>query len=354
MTTRHSAAEPSRAGTRLIREVSVQVCAVAWLICVLMVHSAAAQVQEKRSGYLEWPGDTEILIDGQTITTGTTTRWKAPAAMSSLREIPLRSEVTVRGVRLPDGRIRAEEIRVKANGTEAYEQAVIEQGNAAEREWVGAGGVYMLAAGGRPAMVGRVVTDGPLVDRTTSVLRRLSPTSVTGSSLRVRVVETAEWNAMVLGNGSVWVYSGLLAAMDDDELSVVLGHELAHYTHEHARKSAARLAWIETLSAVANASLSQVKSAEAQQLAAVAASLSVSALVSGFSRNDEDQADRVGLRYAHQAGFDVSAGVRVWEKFRDRYGEEGRLTNFFVGDHSRPSDRIRNLRTELSYNYRAR
>jgi predicted Zn-dependent protease len=71
--------------------------------------------------------------------------------------------------------------------------------------------------------------------------------------------------------------------------------------------------------------------------------LSVSAWQSGYSRDLEDQADRVGLRYAHEGGFDVSQGPALWKKFRKKYGEDSAATNFLFGSHSRPSDRIRNL-----------
>jgi len=37
-----------------------------------------------------------------------------------------------------------------------------------------------------------------------------------------------------MGNGALWVYTGLMREMSDDELAIVLGHELAHYTHEGA------------------------------------------------------------------------------------------------------------------------
>ena len=64
------------------------------------------------------------------------------------------------------------------------------------------------------------------------------------------------------------------------------------------------------------------------------------------------QADRVGLRYAYEGGYNVGAGVPLWSKFRERYGESDKVTNFFFGSHSRPSDRISNIRDEIARNYR--
>jgi len=86
----------------------------------------------------------------------------------------------------------------------------------------------------------------------------------------------------------------------------------------------------------------------------VAALLSMTALMSGYSRDHEDQADRVGLRYTHEAGYDVSRGPVLWGKFREKYGQQDKVTNFFLGSHSRPSDRIRNIERELALNYGGR
>jgi len=62
----------------------------------------------------------------------------------------------------------------------------------------------------------------------------------------------------------------------------------------------------------------------------------------------EDQADRVGLRYVYEAGFDPTKGPGLWENFKQKYGEEDKLTNFFTGDHSRPTERIRSIQRQLA------
>ena len=73
--------------------------------------------------------------------------------------------------------------------------------------------------------------------------------------------------------------------------------------------------------------------------------------MSGYSREFEDQADRVGLRYVYEAGFDVSKGPGLWQKFKEKYGEEDKISNFFAGDHSRPTERIKNIQRQLKLNY---
>ena len=77
----------------------------------------------------------------------------------------------------------------------------------------------------------------------------------------------------------------------------------------------------------------------------------VVALMSGYGRSAEDQADRVGLRYAYQAGYDVSKGPGLWQKFGAKYRGLPKALNFFLGDHSVAKDRARNLEEQIRYNY---
>jgi hypothetical protein len=66
----------------------------------------------------------------------------------------------------------------------------------------------------------------------------------------------------------------------------------------------------------------------------------------------EDQADRVGLRYTYEAGYDVTKGPLLWKKFAEKYGEGSSALNFFFSDHSQAGERAANLETEIARNYR--
>jgi Zn-dependent protease with chaperone function len=204
---------------------------------------------------------------------------------------------------------------------------------------------------GGKEVIGRTVDRGPRADRVRRIMDRLRPPYMASNALRVHVVETKEWNAAAMGNGAVWIYSGLIDDMSDDELSIVLGHELTHFSHEHSRRAAKQGIWTQMLGVGALAASQAIDDKSARTGAQVASLLTVTAFANGYSRNHEDQADRVGLRYAHEGGFDVAQGPRLWQRFREKYGEGDRVTNFFFGGHSRPSDRIRNIRQELALNY---
>ena len=76
-----------------------------------------------------------------------------------------------------------------------------------------------------------------------------------------------------------------------------------------------------------------------------------SAWQKGYGRGMEDQADRVGLRYAYEAGYDVMKGPRLWNRFAKKYGEGNKVANFFFSDHSQSGARNKKLEREIAFNY---
>jgi Zn-dependent protease with chaperone function len=304
---------------------------------------------ERIDGYAEWVRENYLIVDGQRVRWSNETKLRL-GQIQAASAIPLGYEITVQGVRLSDGTFLAGELEGKPNGLALYEQDLVAQFNRVEENWVIEGAMFVSGRGTRQS-VGRVQEDGPDVARVREVMNRLLPPYVSPGQIRVRVVDSDLWNASAMANGAIWVYRGLLKDVSDDELAIVLGHELAHYTHEHSRRTAKNDMWRQLAAAGAAGALRQMNSGTARDSLTVGAQLALSAWGNGYSRNLEDQADRVGLRYAHEAGFDVSAGPQMWSRQRAESGEADRLTNWFGGSHSRPSDRIKNIRREISLNY---
>lgn len=304
---------------------------------------------EKLQGYAEWRKGGVLIVDGQRVRADSHTRFKGKN-IRSLSSIPLGYEVQVKGKRQSDGSVLADSIEAKPNGMALFEKDVLAASDQIEQAWVKDGMMFEPREDGSKRNIGRILESGPLVTRVRQLMARLVPPYVKPESLRVRVVETKEWNASAMSNGAIWVYSGLIQDMSDDELAIILGHELAHYTHEHSRRNAKKAIVAQIAAAGAAAAASQARGSQGRA-AALAAALGLTAWMSGYSRDLEDQADRVGLRYAYEGGFDVGEAPHMWARFRDRYGEPDVITNFFVGSHSRPSDRIKNIQRELALNY---
>lgn len=328
---------------------------IAWRIACVMVVAVpcviGAQKLERVQGYAEWRKGGTLIVDGQRLTAQPSTRFKGKN-IRSLDAIPLGHEVEAQGVRLPDGTVMAVSIEAKPNGTALFEPDVKKATDEIEALWLREGSMYEVDQHGNRREIGRTLDEGPRVNRVRQIMARLQPPYVDAGQLRVHVVDTKEWNAAAMGNGAVWVYTGLIDEMSDDELAVVLGHELAHYTHEHSRRNAKKAMWGQMVAVGAIAAAEQIDNTAGRTATQLAALLSVTAWQSGYSRDLEDQADRVGLRYTYEGGYDVNVGPRLWGRFKEKYGESDKVSTFFVGSHSRPTDRIKNLERELALNYR--
>ena len=253
--------------------------------------------------------------------------------------MPLGAEVSARGPRADDGSLIATELEVKPNGIAMFEREAAAAADSVEtlclRE-----GVSFDVEGNRLRPGGRLFKAGPEVDRVTRVLQRIVPPYLKGAPLRVYVVETPVWNASVRPNGSIWVHTGLLADLQsEDELAVVLGHELAHYSHEHARRSAKKGFWIQLASGAA-AGIATIDNPSARDALVQLGSVGVQAWFNGYSRGFEEQADRVGLRYAHESGYNVAQAVAIWDRSLRRDGQMNRVANVLFGSHPRPTERI--------------
>jgi Zn-dependent protease with chaperone function len=326
------------------------------MVMVLVVGLAAgeprlsAQQSVRLDSYAEWKRDADLVVDGQRVRATPRTKWKGK--YKSVAEVPLGDEVRAQGTRQPDGVVLASEIDVRPNGANALFEADVRTGTAElEAAWTRDKLAFEPAAGGKITRIGEVADAGPEVDRVRRLVNRLAPPYVPRDALRVYVIDNKEWNAMAMGNGAIWVFSGIVREMPDEQLAIVVGHELAHYTHEHSRRQARRAIWTQLAGVAALISAEAIDNDAARAGAQLGAALGLSALVAGYGRDLEDQADRVGLRYAYEGGFPVQDAPAVWQRFLEKYGQEDRVTNFFFSDHSLASARKSNLEREIANNY---
>jgi len=119
-------------------------------------------------------------------------------------------------------------------------------------------------------------------------------------------------NAFCMPGGKIAFYTGILDTLklSDDEVAMVMGHEIAHALREHARERMGKQA---ATNVGANV-LSQVLGLGRTGNAVLGASASLMTLK--FSRDDESEADTVGLELAARAGYDPRAGITLWQKMQ--------------------------------------
>lgn len=316
------------------------------VVALLPVATAGAGGSRSASadGYLEWRQADVLVVDGQNVRTDRATRFQGQGAARDVASIPLGYEVKVSGVRGGDGSILARTLEAKPNGEGLVEVEVTGHAIAAES-------AYQNLAQASVSQPRFTEDQDQGLQRARVITASLIPPYVSPSSVRVYVVEDSDWNAFALSNFAIFVYRGLLDELDDDELAIVLGHELAHATHEHARRQYARKFWLQLGLQTVAAAAQESGDFKVRALAPLAAVLGTTVWKNGYNRRLEDQADRVGLRYAFEAGYDIGKGSRLWNRFAQKYGQPGTAANFFFGDHSRSSARALNVEREIALNY---
>ncbi|MCG6921693.1 MAG: M48 family metalloprotease [Acidobacteria bacterium] len=331
------------------RDIWVAVFAV--FLVPAAVDAGKDQKEEKVEGYAEWRRGECLIVDGQRVCPGPDMEFKGKDAAVDYDSIPLGYEVKAKGVRNADGALLAKKLEAKPNGMAMFEDDVKKGTNAAEAAYRQVGHMFERVDEDKAIDYGVLHESGPKVDRVRRITNRLLPPHVDPRDVRVYVVDNPEWNAMAMGNYSIYVFSGLLDDMNDDEVAIVLGHEIAHATHEHSRKQFKKQMWIQLAALGLGLVNEQVKDENANAIIELVGQFGSLAWQNGYGRSHEDQADRVGLRYAYEAGFDIDQGPELWRRFAQKYGQEDAVHNFFFSDHSLATKRAAHLEREIALNY---
>ena len=321
-----------------------------WILAAGLATPVSAGDVVKVDGYLEFKKPPYLIVDAQRVQLTPGTRLKA-GRIRKVADLPLGYEIHATGSRAKDGTFVAAQIEARKNGNAFLEQEVQAQTNKAEKAYIEARKVADTGPDGKEHVIGALYDSGPQVERARRIVDRLLPAYVDPKQVRVYVVDNKEWNAMAMANFSVYVFSGLMADLDDDELAIVLGHEIAHATYEHSRRQAKSGLISGVAGGAAALGAERIKSDTARAAAQGATALGVTTFGNAYSRSYEDQADRVGLRYVYEAGYDCTKAPNLWRRFAAKYGDQDKVTNFFFGDHSLSAKRARQLEKEIARNY---
>ena len=117
--------------------------------------------------------------------------------------------------------------------------------------------------------------------------------------VRVRLKQTGKINAYAKFSGIQFTSGMVHFVEDDDELAVIMGHEIAHLVSKHLPKNISMAALCGLVGG----------------LTGPFAPLTTQALYAPYSRGNEREADYIGLYYAHIAGYNIESGVALWKRF---------------------------------------
>ena len=126
----------------------------------------------------------------------------------------------------------------------------------------------------------------------------------------VNLISSSQVNAFCMPGGKIAFYSGILQKLKltDDEVAMVMGHEIAHALREHARERMGKSA----ATGIGANLLSQVLGLG--QVGQTVTNYGAQLLTLEFSRSDESEADLVGMELAARAGYNPRAAVTLWQK----------------------------------------
>lgn len=200
---------------------------------------------------------------------------------------------------------------VNVGGNSAFSKLV-----SAEQVEQGAAQQYaqMLAqARAKDALAG---PDNPQVRRLRAIATRIIPFAndwndrAKGWKWEVNLIGANQINAFCMPGGKIAFYSGILneLKLTDDEVAMVMGHEIAHALREHARERMGKNA----ATGIGASLLSQIFGLG--DIGQTVTQYGAQLLTLKFGREDESEADLVGMELAARAGFNPRAGVSLWQK----------------------------------------
>ena len=163
--------------------------------------------------------------------------------------------------------------------------------------------------------------DSAQVKRLRAIAQRIIPFAVAWNprardwQWEVNLIGSRQVNAFCMPGGKIAFYSGILQQLKltDDEVAMVMGHEVAHALREHARKRMGKNAVTQGAARIGGAVAASVLGID-PRLTDAAARGGANLLTLEFSREDESEADLVGMELAARAGYDPRAGVSLWQK----------------------------------------
>ena len=156
----------------------------------------------------------------------------------------------------------------------------------------------------------------------------------------VNLLGGKELNAFCMPGGKIAFFHGILAQLQlsDDEVAAIMGHEMAHALREHARERMGKTAATRLGASLLSSFLGLGGTGDALL------NMGGQLLTLKFSREDESEADLVGMDLAARAGYDPRAGVTLWQKM---LGVGKGAPPQFMSTHPSGATRIQDIQAKL-------
>ncbi len=201
----------------------------------------------------------------------------------------------------------------------------------------------MQQASGKGAVAG---PSQPQTARLRAIAQRLIPFTyewnerARGWRWEVNLINSPQINAFCMPGGKIVFFTGILEKLKltDDEVAMIMGHEMAHALREHARERMGKT--YATQGAIEIGAAIFGLGSGGRYLAGMGGQLATLK----FGRDDESEADLVGMELAARAGYDPRAGITLWNKMAA--ASKGAPPQF-ISTHPSGPTRIRDIERSL-------
>ena len=189
-----------------------------------------------------------------------------------------------------------------------------------------------------------LVTSGPTYDRLKFIANRLIPQTEAFRDdtrqwdWRLTLIDAPILNASCAPGGKITFYTGIIEQLNlnDDEIAAIMGHEIAHALREHGRERVSQATAQNILVNIAMALAGPYGSA-----VSAANQVAQYAIVLPNSRENESEADAIGLELAARAGYNPVGAITVWQKMLK--ATKDKSTPEFLSTHPSGETRIEQL-----------
>ena len=191
-----------------------------------------------------------------------------------------------------------------------------------------------------------IISDGQ--ERANRIGQRVARASLRPNlAYRFHIIRDKEINAFSGPGGHIYITSAMMNLANDDELASVLAHEIGHVVARHSLKT---IQQSQTLGGLADlfGSITGVAGETAGELGTAAARILASGLLSVHNREEEREADFLGVRTMAKAGYSPEGMITMFQKLQRISQQDSSLLGSLFSDHPDLQERINNTRYEIN------
>ena len=160
-----------------------------------------------------------------------------------------------------------------------------------------------------------------------------------------KVVVDKSINAFALPGGPMYIHTGLLAAADNEsQMAGVMAHEVSHVALRHGTNQASKQQMLQLPAMLASQATGS--GGMLGTLSALGINLGANSVLLKFSRGAETEADLLGTRLMHNAGYNPAELANFFRKLEAEGGNQNKLVEMFMASHPNPGNRVQAVQKE--------